>query len=189
MCKSYNVKETEQSYFFQYVSKLAIYDEGGRNFWVHNTGPLGCLPQKLSLAQKSPKDLDPHGCLSSYNAAAGVFNEGLRQLCQEMRFEMKDAMIVYVDIYAIKYDLIANSSKYGFSNPLMACCGYGGPPYNYNIQVTCGRTGYQVCNLGSRYISWDGIHYSEAANTFIASKILSMAYSTPSVAFDFFCLA
>lgn len=30
-----------------------------------------------------------------------------------MRSELKDATVVYVDIYAIKYDLIANSSKYG----------------------------------------------------------------------------
>jgi phospholipase/lecithinase/hemolysin len=163
----------------------AIYDQGGRKFWIHNTGPLGCLPQKLSLVQK--KDLDPHGCLSSYNAAAVLFNEGLRHLCQEMRSGLKDATIVYVDIYAIKHDLIANSTKYGFSSPLMACCGYGGPPYNYNIRVTCGQTGYQACNEGSQFISWDGIHYTEAANTIIASKILSMAYSTPRIAFDFFC--
>lgn len=30
-----------------------------------------------------------------------------------MRSELKDATVVYVDIYAIKYDLVANSSKYG----------------------------------------------------------------------------
>lgn len=34
-------------------------------------------------------------------------------MCQELGSEMKDATIVYVDIYAIKYDLIANSSNYG----------------------------------------------------------------------------
>lgn len=90
-----------------------MYDQGGRKFWVHNTGPLGCLPQKLSIVQRSPNDLDPIGCLSSYNAAARVFNEALRRLCVEMSSEMKDATIVHVDIYSIKYDLIANSTKYG----------------------------------------------------------------------------
>ncbi|KAL6964616.1 hypothetical protein U1Q18_035666, partial [Sarracenia purpurea var. burkii] len=165
----------------------AIYDQGGRKFWVHNTGPLGCLPQKLSMVQRSSDNLDLHGCLSSYNAAAREFNEGLRRLCEEMRSEMKDATVVYVDMYAIKYDIIANSSKYGFLTPLMACCGYGGPPYNYNIKVPCGQTGCQVCTEGSQYVSWDGIHYSESANIIIASKILSMAYSTPRTPFNFFC--
>lgn len=75
----------------------------------------------------------------------------------------------------------------GFSNPLMVCCGYGGPPYNFDVRVTCGQPGYQVCDEGARYVSWDGIHQTEAANTLIASKILSMAYSTPRTPFDFFC--
>ncbi|XAR52727.1 Alpha-L-fucosidase [Bertholletia excelsa] len=166
-----------------------LHDHGARKFWIHNTGPLGCLPQKLSMVNHGSKDLDLHGCLSSYNDVAKAFNEELRRLCEKMRFEMKDATIVYVDIYAIKYDLIANSSKYGFSSALMACCGYGGPPYNYNITVPCGQPMSEVCDEGSKYISWDGIHYTEAANTIVASKILSGAYSTPPTPFDFFCRA
>ncbi|PWA84233.1 GDSL-like Lipase/Acylhydrolase superfamily protein [Artemisia annua] len=164
-----------------------IHDHGGRKFWVHNTGPLGCLPQKMWLVQPTSKDLDPHGCLASYNSAANLFNEGLRRLSARLRSELKDSTIIYVDIYAIKYDIIANASNYGFSSPLMACCGFGGPPYNYNINVTCGHGGSQACNQGSKFISWDGIHYTEAANSIVASKILSQQYSTPQVPFDFFC--
>ncbi|XP_065853328.1 GDSL esterase/lipase LIP-4 [Euphorbia lathyris] len=163
----------------------SLYNEGGRKFWIHNTGPLGCLPQKLSLVEK--QNLDGHGCISSYNDAARLFNAELGRKCHMMRSQLPDAKIVYVDMYSIKYDLIANSSKYGFSNPLMACCGYGGPPYNYNIKVTCGQPGYQVCNEGSSYLSWDGIHFTEAANSIIASKVLSTAYSLPRSTFDFFC--
>ncbi|KAK4795795.1 hypothetical protein SAY86_028121 [Trapa natans] len=164
-----------------------LYDHGGRKFWVHNTGPLGCLPQKLSSAQR--RDLDQHGCLSSYNSAAGLFNEGLLHLCQEMRSQLRDAQIVYVDVYSIKYDLIVNSTRYGFPSPLMACCGNGGPPYNYNIRVACGNPGSQACSDGSKFVSWDGIHYTEAANQIIASRILSMDYSQPRIPFNFFCQA
>ncbi|KAL1549534.1 GDSL esterase/lipase LIP-4 [Salvia divinorum] len=164
-----------------------IYYQGGRKFWVHNTGPLGCLPQKLALAQNVSQNLDSIGCISSYNAAAKLFNEGLLHLCTELRSEMKDASIVYVDVFATKFDLIANSTTYGFSNPVMACCGAGGPPYNYERKVGCGYMGYQVCDEGSRFVSWDGVHYTEAANSVIASKILSTDYSTPPLAFDFFC--
>lgn len=166
-----------------------IHDNGGRNFCIHNTGPLGCLPQKLSLFNKGNIDLDPYGCLKSFNDAAKAFNWGLHTLCEEMRSEFKNATIVYVDIYTIKYDFFANPTKYGFSNPLKACCGYGGPPYNYNINITCGQMGYQVCQEGSGYVSWDGIHYSEAANAIISSKILSTQYSEPRYKFDYFCQA
>ncbi|KAL1312919.1 hypothetical protein HN51_039492 [Arachis hypogaea] len=163
----------------------SLYNEGARKFWLHNTGPLGCLPKLIALAQK--KDLDSSGCLSSYNSAARLFNDALNRLSLKLRTQLKDATIVYVDIYAIKYDLITNAAKYGFSNSLMVCCGSGGPPYNFDPRVTCGQPGYQVCSEGSKYVSWDGIHLTEAANTFIASKILSKAYSTPPTAFDFFC--
>ncbi|CAN6884340.1 unnamed protein product [Brassica oleracea] len=162
-----------------------LYDEGGRKFWVHNTGPLGCLPQKLSMVHSEA--LDKHGCLSSYNSAAKLFNEGLDHMCRELRTELRDADIVYVDIYTIKYDLIANSTNHGFEKPLMACCGYGGPPYNYNVNLTCGHGGSNSCDEGSRFISWDGIHYTETANAIVAMKVLSMQYSTPPTPFHFFC--
>ncbi|KAL3651402.1 hypothetical protein CASFOL_004404 [Castilleja foliolosa] len=165
-----------------------IYGQGGRKIWVHNTGPLGCLPQKLaSVKNTSSFDLDSVGCVSSYNDAARLFNEGLRRVCTDLRSEMKDAVIVYVDVFAIKLDLIANSTMYSFSTPLMACCGSGGPPYNYDKRVTCGSHGYQVCDRAAKLVSWDGVHYTEAANDFISSKILSGDYSTPRVTFDFFC--
>lgn len=88
-----------------------LHNEGARKFWVHNTGPLGCLPKILALAQK--KDLDSLGCLSSYNTAARLFNEALLHLSQKLRSELKDSTLVYVDIYGIKHDLITNAAKYG----------------------------------------------------------------------------
>lgn len=75
----------------------------------------------------------------------------------------------------------------GFENPLMACCGYGGAPYNYNKNITCGARGHNVCEMGSKYISWDGVHYTEAANAIVASKILSTNFSAPQIKFNSFC--
>ena len=75
----------------------------------------------------------------------------------------------------------------GFENPLMACCGYGGPQYNYNPNVICGQTGFNVCIEELKYISCDGIHYTETANTIVASKILSTDYSTPLINLYYFC--
>ncbi|GFP81832.1 GDSL esterase/lipase at1g09390 [Phtheirospermum japonicum] len=167
-----------------------IYLAGGRSFVVQNTGPLGCLPRELATRRKLPRgDYDQYGCIKSLNDAAKAFNVKLNALCEELRSQMQNSTIVYVDVYSIKYDLIANSTSYGFKNPLMACCGYGGPPYNYDpdSNKTCWTNGYKVCKEKVPYISWDGIHYTEAANAIIASKILSTNYSSPPLKFNFFC--
>jgi hypothetical protein len=69
----------------------------------------------------------------------------------------------------------------GIEKPLMACCGYGGPPYNYNHFKACMSAEMQLCDVGTRFISWDGVHFTEAANAIVAAKVLTGDYSTPRV--------
>lgn len=46
-----------------------------------------------------------------------------------------------------------------------ACCGYGGDPYNYTPLVACGKNpAAKVCTNRGEYISWDGVHFTEAFN-------------------------
>ncbi|XP_057802826.1 GDSL esterase/lipase LIP-4-like [Salvia miltiorrhiza] len=147
-----------------------LYQLGGRNFWVHNTGPLGCLPAIVARINASTV-VDDYGCVSDRNKAAAAFNSQLARLCRELQSEMSDATIVYVDVYSIKLDLIVNATSYGFENPF----------------VECKRKGQSVCPEGSRYVNWDGFHYTDAANMLVASKILSTNFSTPPLPFHFFC--
>nr|GMD37901.1 GDSL esterase/lipase At1g09390-like [Ipomoea batatas] len=161
-----------------------LYFLGARKFWVHSTGPLGCLPLILSRKNYSAGDLDRHGCSRAVNRAAREFNDQLSRLCRQARRRMEEVKaVVYVDVFAIKYDLIANSSKYGFKeDPMRVCCGYGGGRYNFNSTSQCGSKEFQVCDRVSQYVNWDGTHFTEAANKFVAGKILSNLYSTPRLA-------
>lgn len=73
----------------------------------------------------------------------------------------------------------------GFDHSIMVCCGTGGPPLNYDDKVNCGSTAMsngtirtaKACNDSSKYVNWDGIHYTEAANRFVATHILTGNYS------------
>ncbi|KAG8084777.1 hypothetical protein GUJ93_ZPchr0010g9896 [Zizania palustris] len=89
-----------------------LHDNGARKFWIHGTGALGCLP---ALVVQEKGEHDAHGCLAKYNRAAQEFNKRLSDLCDEMRLHVKNATIVYTDMFAIKYDFVANHTKYGMS--------------------------------------------------------------------------
>ncbi|KAI3515148.1 hypothetical protein L1887_13900 [Cichorium endivia] len=164
-----------------------LYDDGARNFWIHNTGPLGCLAQNIAKFGTDPSKLDALGCVSTHNQAANLFNIQLHALVTKLQAQYSDANMTHVDVFKIKSNLIANYSKYGFEQPTAACCGYGGPPLNYNIQIACGQTKTingssittTVCNDTTEYVNWDGIHYTEAANQHIASQILTGKFSDP----------
>ncbi|XP_021282631.1 GDSL esterase/lipase At1g54790-like isoform X1 [Herrania umbratica] len=164
-----------------------LYDQGARNFWIHNTGPLGCLTQNVAKFGTDPSSLDELGCVSKHNQAAKVFNLQLHALCKKLQGQCTDLNATYVDIYTIKSNLIANYSKLGFEQPIMACCGYGGGPLNYDSRIACGKTKVingtsvtaKACNDSSEYVNWDGIHYTEAANQYLSTQILTGKYSDP----------
>nr|GME08409.1 GDSL esterase/lipase LIP-4-like [Ipomoea batatas] len=162
-----------------YLESLTPNFKIGVNFAV---GPAGCLPRML--ATSTVVDFDEAGCLKPLNEAAQEFNSQLRNLSEHLRAQLMGVTMVYVDMYTIKYDLISNFALYGFENPLMACCGGGGAPYNANPDIICGGTGFSVCDEDSRYISWDGLHYTDNANQVFAARIATTNYSTPPLAFE-----
>ncbi|KAK9945800.1 hypothetical protein M0R45_011299 [Rubus argutus] len=158
-----------------------IYDLGARSFWIHNTGPIGCLPYILANFPSVQKD--EVGCLKAYNEVAQHFNHEMKQAIVQLRKDLPLAAFTYVDVYSVKYSLIKEPEKYGFELPLVACCG----KYNYNSSAACGATitvnGIQIfvgsCKNPSARISWDGAHYTEAAAKFVFDKISTGAFSDP----------
>ncbi|XP_062023010.1 esterase-like isoform X2 [Rosa rugosa] len=161
-----------------------IYDLGARSLWIHNTGPIGCLPYIVANFPSAEKD--EIGCAKAYNEVAQHFNHELKQAIVQLRKDLPLAAFTYVDVYSVKYSLFKEPEKYGFELPLVACCGSGGK-YNYNATAGCGAiitvNGSQIlvgsCKNPSIRVNWDGIHYTEAAAKFVFDKISTGAYSDP----------
>lgn len=158
-----------------------LYQHGARAFWIHNTGPIGCLPYFVINHPPKPENLDPVGCVKSYNEVAQEFNHQLKDKVSQLRNQLKDSLLVYVDMYTAKYSLISKAKEHGFVDPLGSCCGLP--------EVDCGVTailnGTEVygasCEKPSQYISWDGIHHTESANHWIADHIMDGSLSDPQV--------
>ncbi|KAL4290456.1 hypothetical protein GQ457_14G004460 [Hibiscus cannabinus] len=170
-----------------------LYTQGARTFWIHNTGPIGCLPSTLlSISNPPPGFLDNHGCVKTQNDIAQEFNRQLKTRVVKLRADLPQAAITYVDIYAAKYGLISNSKQQGFVDAKKICCGY----HKNGIDVGCGGilalpNGTQIsgtsCKDPSSYISWDGVHYTEAANHWIADLLINGSISDPPIPITHAC--
>lgn len=172
-----------------------IYGQGGRFFWIHNTGPFGCLPYVLDRLPLKASQIDNVGCGIPFNEVAQFFNRGLKEVVVQLRKELPLAAITYVDVYSAKYAIISQPRKHGFEQPLRACCGHGGK-YNYNKHIGCGGKikvqGKEIyigkpCKDPSVWVNWDGVHYSQAANKAIFDQIVGGSLSDPPVPLKMAC--
>ena len=91
-----------------------IYDLGARSFWIHNTGPISCLP--LILANFRSAETDAYDFAKPYNEVAQYFNHKLKEVVVLLRKDLPLAAIIYVNIYSVKYSLFSNPRKYGEPN-------------------------------------------------------------------------
>ncbi|PQP98686.1 GDSL esterase/lipase [Prunus yedoensis var. nudiflora] len=166
-----------------------LYQEGARVFWIHNTGPLGCLPSTLAYKLPKPGDLDQNGCWKPHNEVAEEFNRQLKDRVFKLRAQLSEAVITYVDLYTARYTLISEAEKHGFTSPLAQCCGsYGDSVVHCGIKTIVDGTEVEaLCSNPSKYISWDGLHYSDAANQWLADRIMDGAFSDPPVSITEAC--
>lgn len=93
----------------------SIYNSGGRSFWIHNTGPLGCLPFVFINSPSASASKDSAGCVTPYNELAQYFNLKLKEAVVQLRRAFPSAAFTYIDVYSIKYSLFKEPKKYGKS--------------------------------------------------------------------------
>ncbi|XP_051125543.1 GDSL esterase/lipase At1g28570-like [Andrographis paniculata] len=145
--------------------------------------PDGCKPATLFYYEKSctPDDYDSqNGCLYWYNEHFRRHNKLLQKELQRIRELHPHVNIVYVDYYNNAMQMYLAPNQFGFGNQtLRSCCGAGGT-YNYNPDKQCGSSPQVTCCRDpAEYISWDGVHYTEAANRLLAQGLLQGPYADP----------
>ncbi|XP_039011942.1 GDSL esterase/lipase At4g01130-like isoform X2 [Hibiscus syriacus] len=184
--------EGVKQYLPQVVSQIAgtikeLYGLGGRTFFVLNLAPVGCYPALLVQLPHDTSDLDEFGCLISYNNAVVDYNSMLKEALSRTRRDLPDASLIHVDTHAVLLQLFQDPTSHGLRYGTRACCGYGGGKYNFHPEVYCGNSkvmnGSKVtamaCKDPNNYVSWDGIHATEAANKLTTLAILNGSYFDP----------
>ncbi|KAL5731962.1 acetylajmaline esterase [Ranunculus cassubicifolius] len=158
----------------------ALIEQGAKTLMVPGNLPIGCSAAYLTIYQSENKaDYDPsNGCLIWLNEFAQYHNQLLQNELDRLRELHPHATIIYVDYYNVAMELYNSPRKLGFKNTVSACCG-GEGPYNYNAPVKCGLNVSRSCDDVSSYVSWDGVHLTEATYKWIATGILKGTYTTP----------
>uniref|UniRef100_A0A5B7BLL5 Alpha-L-fucosidase n=1 Tax=Davidia involucrata TaxID=16924 RepID=A0A5B7BLL5_DAVIN len=184
--------EGVKQYIPQVVNQIAdtikeLYRLGGRAFLVLNLAPVGCYPALLVGLPHNRSDLDMYGCLISYNNAVVDYNNMLKEALRQTRQDLPNANVIYVDTHAVLLELFQHPTSHGLLYGTKACCGYGGGDYNFDPKVFCANpkviNGSTVtataCSDPYNYVSWDGIHATEAANKLVTLAILNGSYFDP----------
>lgn len=165
------------------LSIEALIGLGAKTIYVPGVFPLGCVPRYLYFYRGGARgDYDDTGCLKWLNGLTGLHNRMLRDKIAELRRAHPGVAITYVDYYDEVLTLITEPKQNGFDagKVLFACCG-GGGPYNANLTVHCSDPGMVQCQDPSKYVSWDGLHMTEAVYKIMARGMLDGPFAKPPI--------
>ncbi|KAJ6832642.1 putative GDSL esterase/lipase [Iris pallida] len=157
---------------------------GARTIVVPGNFPVGCSPALLTSFQNSSgSDYDTStGCIKWLNEFAEYQNSKLQEELHSLREQHPSATIIYADYYNATMSIFRSPASFGFRKEevLKACCG-GGGPNNYNLTLQCSDSRAKVCDDPSEYVSWDGVHMTEAAYKTISNNLLAGHLAMPIV--------
>ncbi|VAI79276.1 unnamed protein product [Triticum turgidum subsp. durum] len=160
-----------------------VLDMGASRVIVPGNFPIGCLPSYLTaMAAPEPSAYDSTACLKDLNLFAAKHNAQLQRAVAGLQASYPDAAIAYADYFNSFLSLLKGAPALGFdeNSTHKACCGAGGR-YNYDLRLMCGVEGTAVCADPSAYVSWDGIHMTQAAYKAMSRLIYHGRYLQPQI--------
>ncbi|PNT76527.1 hypothetical protein BRADI_1g49190v3 [Brachypodium distachyon] len=152
---------------------------GAVHIVVSNIAPLGCYPMYLSVLQSTDKsDYDENGCLRNHNVLFNRHNAFLRSSLSKLQNKHRHTRIMYADLSSHFYHIVQEPRKFDCPHKLLRKCD---APNGFDLGAICGMDGASVCHDPSSYLSWDGMHLSEAANERVANGWLNGPYCHPPI--------
>ncbi|KAI5651215.1 hypothetical protein M9H77_37220 [Catharanthus roseus] len=141
-----------------------LYGLGARRIGVTSLPPLGCLPAARTLF-----GILERGCVSRINTDAQQFNKKVKSAASQLQKSLPGLKLVVFDIFQPLYDMVKSPSNYGFAEAARGCCGTG------TVETTvflCNPKSIGTCSNATQFVFWDSVHPSQAANQYLANKLL-----------------
>ncbi|KAL9242137.1 hypothetical protein vseg_016168 [Gypsophila vaccaria] len=152
-----------------------IIDLGATQIAIPGNFAIGCMPVYLSLFKAKDANMyDEMKCLKEYNRHAQYYNDLLQQSIIKLQKNHPNVTIVYMDYFGALKEIIENATLLGFDETIAqkACCGVRDSEYNVSVNVCCGSEEDVVCENPEKYISWDGVHFTQHTYRVMANKLM-----------------
>ncbi|KAH0879467.1 hypothetical protein HID58_066861, partial [Brassica napus] len=133
---------------------LLLYVQGARKVGLFGVSKLGCTPRMIASHGGGL------GCAAEVNKAVESFNKNLKDLVSEFNTNFNDAKITYVDIFT------------RFTETQKNCC-------SVESGAELCAANKPVCEFRRRYVYWDKVHSTEAANMFVANSAFAGVTAFP----------
>ncbi|XLT12229.1 hypothetical protein HN51_057919 [Arachis hypogaea] len=163
------------------INKLI--DLGAQTLVVPGNFALGCSFFYLrNHPSTDVEDYDEAGCLKSYNNFADYYNNQLLAELNRLRQLHPGVNIIYADYYHASLQLYQSPTQFGFTKSILdSCCPLANANYHNAPVKHCGEPGLISCNDPSQFITWDGVHLTEAAYKRIAKGLLKGSFTNPKI--------
>ncbi|CAF1982501.1 unnamed protein product [Brassica oleracea] len=151
------------SYMASSASSFAmqLYESGARKIGFIGVSPIGCIP-----IQRTARGGLKRKCFDEINVAAQLFNTKLSRSLHSVAETLKNATLVYIDIYSLFAHMIQNPKEYGFDEIDRGCCGTG----MVELGPLCNQFTSLLCSNVSSYMFWDSYHPTERAYRILTKK-------------------
>ncbi|KAK9167764.1 hypothetical protein Scep_002955 [Stephania cephalantha] len=138
-----------------------LYNLGARKFIISGVGLMGCIPNFLARSPNS-------ACSEDVNQLLLPFNANIKSMMNSLSTTLPNSKFIYIDIYRMFQDILANPGAYGLSVVDRGCCGIG----RNSGQITC--LPFQTpCLNRKQYVFWDAFHPTETVNVILARRAFS----------------
>ncbi|XP_023518482.1 GDSL esterase/lipase At1g28570-like [Cucurbita pepo subsp. pepo] len=158
---------------------MELIELGVDTIMVPGNLPIGCLPIYLQVYATSNRgQYDPqNGCLKWLNQFSKYHNEQLQQELKRIRALHPHVHLIYADYFNAVMHILNAPKNFGFTNLHQVCC--VDENRSYYFPMPCGLPSTIVCDDPSKYVSWDGLHLTEAAYKLIATSLMQGSFMTP----------
>ncbi|KAH6798719.1 hypothetical protein C2S51_035203 [Perilla frutescens var. frutescens] len=161
------------------VCKLlkALLDNGAKNVVVQGLPPVGCFPAYMS--SNSQQKLDYMGCVATANKGVMDHNQILQHKLKTFRKLYPKCSILYADYWNAYLTILMNPKRHHIEETFKPCCSHEGK-FTFDLPSLSGSINTSICKDPQNFISWDGIHLTEAMNKNLADLFLNQGFCRPS---------